>query len=355
MIPHPIEYITVSNPTTVQNLTIFPLSLSLSQTEGPKYIPLSTAIEKHGLVVKEIDESGSVADLNVENPSTHCVLLLDGEELRGAKQNRIVNTTILLAPRSLSRIPVSCTESGRWHYDSDIFACPKSVMPTKARRRKTQSVTQSLHAAMNFSSDQGKVWEEVEQLHQKTGSTSDTRAMSDALEIIRMDMEAATTAILAESGQCGFIAFINGEPAGWEIVSREEVYADLHPQLIQSYAVESITNRKLAPTDEPGTKGPTYVPLEDLPKPDSLAAKAFLERCAAIQGKSYTSVGLGDDWRFLNGRILGSGLEVEKTWIHMAYFVEDGGTTSRQHGRRMAQSSERARYRRESGEDDVVF
>jgi len=350
MTPHPIDHITVKEPASAQNLTVFPLHLS--QTPGPDYLPLSTAIEQHGLVVKEINESGSVPDLQVENPSTHCVLLLDGEELRGAKQNRIVNTTILLAARSRSRIPVSCTESGRWHYDTEVFACSKSVMPTKARRRKTHSVSESLQQGLNFSSDQGEVWQEVEELHEKTGSASATRAMADALDSMRVDIEAAASAITTEAGQCGFIAFINGEPAGLELVSRPEVYALLHPQLIQSYAAEAFTNRKPVPTDQSGTNGPTTLPHDDFPKPDSLAAKAFLERCAAIPGKPYASIGLGKDWRFLNGRIVGSGLEVENTWIHMAYFVEDAGSVSGCRQRRMARSSERARYRRESGGEE---
>lgn len=339
MTPHPIEFISVTDPATTGNLTIFPLTLS--QTTGPDYIPLATAIETHGLVVKEVNESGSVPDLHVENPSAHRVLLLDGEELRGAKQNRIVNTTILLAPRSRTQIPVSCTESGRWHYDSEIFACPKSVMPAKARRRKTQSVSESLKHGMAYTTDQGMVWDEVEDLHQKSGSQSGTRAMADALKAMQADMETVTKAIQIEADQCGFIAFINGKPAGLEFVSRPTVYADLHAQLIQSYAAEAFTNRKSAPVE----------------KGADMSAKAFLEQCAAITGKPYASVGLGKDWRFLDGHIVGSGLDVETSWIHMAYFVEDEGSGHSGRARHMARYSERARYRRERGDggDDVVF
>ena len=52
MTPHPIDHIIVKEPASAQNLTVFPLHLS--QTTGPDYLPLSTAIEQHGLVVKEI-------------------------------------------------------------------------------------------------------------------------------------------------------------------------------------------------------------------------------------------------------------------------------------------------------------
>ncbi len=47
----------------------------------------------------------------------HCerpVLLLDGEELVGAKQNRILNLTVLVPAHQTIVIPVSCVEAGRW-------------------------------------------------------------------------------------------------------------------------------------------------------------------------------------------------------------------------------------------------
>lgn len=337
MTPHPIDSITVEEPKTVQNLTVFPLYLS--QTGGPDYVPLSTAIQSHGLVVKEVDEDGSVPDLYVENPSTHRVLLLDGEELRGAKQNRVVNTTLLLPPRSRTKIPVSCTERGRWHYASPTFSCPQSVMPTTARRRKTHSVSESLGKGLHYASDQAMVWEEVEALHQKVGSESATRAMADALSKMRSDLEDAAATIIAESGQCGLIAFVNGEPVGLDLLSRAEVYAALHVQLVQSYAMEALTSRATVEGQSP-SQAPSAAPPVDL-----LAAKAFMEKCATVPGRAYDSPGLGTDWRFVKDRIVGSGLEAGDTWVHMAYFVEETGAPGPGTPGRLYRASHRARLR----------
>ena len=57
------------------------------------------------------------------------VLFLEGEELVGAKQNRILNTSVLLPARSKIKIPVSCVERGRWAYKSKHFGSEAGTLP----------------------------------------------------------------------------------------------------------------------------------------------------------------------------------------------------------------------------------
>jgi ARG and Rhodanese-Phosphatase-superfamily-associated Protein domain len=71
--------------------------------------------------VEEVSEGGSVPDLLVTNLGGSRVLFLEGEELRGAKRNRVLNTSVLVAAHSKTRIPVRCVEQGRWRYRSRHF------------------------------------------------------------------------------------------------------------------------------------------------------------------------------------------------------------------------------------------
>ena len=80
------------------------------------YLSLSSALKDGKLRVTEVSESGSVPELVVFNDAEEPILLIDGEELVGAKQNRILNSSILVAARSKLTVPVSCTEAGRWAY-----------------------------------------------------------------------------------------------------------------------------------------------------------------------------------------------------------------------------------------------
>jgi hypothetical protein len=57
-----------------------------------------------------------VPDLAVESKGNVRLLFIEGEELVGAKQNRILNTSVLIAAHTKPKIPVSCVEQGRCGY-----------------------------------------------------------------------------------------------------------------------------------------------------------------------------------------------------------------------------------------------
>src|SRR5262245_34842099 len=93
-------------------LTVIPI-LAPMQTE-PEWLTLAEAGDR--VRITEVDEEGSVPELRLANLGNLPLLLLDGEQLVGAKQNRILNMTVLVAARSEVTIPVSCVERGRWGY-----------------------------------------------------------------------------------------------------------------------------------------------------------------------------------------------------------------------------------------------
>lgn len=313
----PLVEISVADPISVRNLTVFPL-LSKGVNPAPEYIASSVAIEEHGLQVEEIVQQGSVPNLMVINPASVAVLLLDGEELRGAKQNRIVNTSILIPPESRTKIDVSCTERGRWRYTSKNFSHSKTIMAAKLRRRKSRAVSKNLQSNKSFASNQGEVWQNIAELNAKIGSHSETSAMAAAYEAAREELNNALEHCACVEHQQGLLVFIDGKPAGLDFLSQRSVYQTIHPQLLQSYAMEALASERRAIREAAQT------PQQRDPKTCSIEeATDLISQCAKIEGKAFPSVGLGEDWRFQKESIIGSGLQVDKTWVHMAYFWED--------------------------------
>ena len=71
------------------------------------------------------------------NRSDDMVFVMDGEEVVGGKQNRIVNASFLIAPKSEVALPVSCVER-RWHDVAPSFGSgglPSSLFEGRRRTR----------------------------------------------------------------------------------------------------------------------------------------------------------------------------------------------------------------------------
>ena len=132
----------VGDPVRHEALSVFPLFSDAN--DGVDYRLSDEALADESLLVEEVSEGGSVPDLLVENKGDVRVLFLEGEELVGAKQNRILNTSVLVAAHTKIEIPVSCVEQGRWGYKSRYFGSSCSHSPSQLRRALTAAVGRSV-------------------------------------------------------------------------------------------------------------------------------------------------------------------------------------------------------------------
>jgi hypothetical protein len=173
----------VGEPIRHDTLSVFPLFAG--SRRDVDYRLSDEALADQSVVVEEVSESGSVPNLLVENKGDLRVLFLEGEELVGAKQNRVLNTSVLVAAHSKLKIPVSCVEQGRWGYKSRYFGSSGSHSPSKLRLALKASVSRSVKENRGHASDQSEVWREVASLHASHGVSSGTSAMSDTFDTYR--------------------------------------------------------------------------------------------------------------------------------------------------------------------------
>lgn len=288
-----------------RNMAVFPLTIP--RDLDPEFLTLGEALGRELMQVREVSEGGSVPDLLVSNNSDSRVLLLDGEEVSGAKQNRVLNTTILIGARSTIKIPVSCTEQGRWSYDSPEFQDSDVVMHKKLRALKMKSVSENLKSSHLYSSNQSEVWGGISELQAKTASHSPTSAMKHVHTTQRDRLEDYLKAFPKGSGQAGVIVFINGRAEGLELLSRPAAYAKLHDRLLRSYALDALVHRPRRQEDEKQ-------------EVDQALADSFVEQSLEAQEEKFPSVGLGDDHRYEADSIVGSALVVDTTPVHLAFF-----------------------------------
>jgi len=276
----------------------------------PAYITLVEALALTGFRVTEISEGGSVPNLRVVNETPHHVLLFDGEELKGAKQNRILNTSILIAAGTALDVPVSCTEQGRWSYASAEFGSSGSLAYAQLRKSKSVSVAKNLEAHASHASDQGAVWDEIESLHEAANSSgkTETRAMKDAYNERQKELDDFTREIPLLDGQCGLLAVIGDRVEGIDVLSRPEAYAKLHRRLVESHAMDFLIRKG----------GKSKKPL------DPEAPARFLAEAARAEDTMHATPGLGSDHRMRFRWGHGAALRVDETLVHLALFGTDG-------------------------------
>ena len=298
-----LRRLSIGEPKLAAALAVFPLFWEVT---GAFPSPtLGEDLERSTVSITQISQGGSVPELAVENTGDTAVLLLDGEELRGAKQNRVLNTSILLAPKSRSVIPVSCTEQGRWHYVSSAFEDSGVVMSRSARVEKNRSVSMSMKQGRARRSDQGAVWDSIRDLSEKAGVFSSTGAQRDVFESRRDALVGVEQRIPCLEGQCGLLVFAHGKPVGFDAVSLPSAYAHLHGKLLKSYALESVLAE-----GEPEAKAPA-----------AEEARSFLDACADLAGEAYPGAGLGVECRFESRSRTGFSLVHHGEAIHSAFFA----------------------------------
>jgi len=100
----------------------------------------------------------------------------------GAKQNRILNLTVLAPANKTIVIPVSCVEAGRWRAESAEFASAGRAHYSAGRARKAAHVTESLRSTGSRRSDQGAVWADISEKAVRMDAVSDTGAAAALYE-----------------------------------------------------------------------------------------------------------------------------------------------------------------------------
>jgi hypothetical protein len=280
-----------------------------------RYVTLDEAIG-NGLEIAETGPDGTVPELTVTNPLEEAVLLYDGEELVGAKQNRILDVSVLVAAGSKLTIPVSCVEQGRWRSLSRTFSAAPHVSNTELRRAKAAALA-SRGAARGAA--QGEVWRSVRKLH-SLGVASDTDASRDAFVAHQRPIAALESAFAAEAGQCGAVLGI-GDELCLDVVSRPEAFAILWPKLRAGYLLDALGHLDGRPT-----------------RPERILA--FVDEVAGAAPSRQPSTGMGTDLR-LRGHVLGSGLELDDELIQLSAFTADQDRSARAVGGRIARPSRR--------------
>jgi hypothetical protein len=265
------------------------------------YLTLEDALPL-GFRIEEIDEAGSVPELIALNPLDTPVLLYDGEELLGAKQNRILNITVLVPAATRTHIPVSCVEQGRWHARGAAFTSASHTAYPELRRRKAERLSAE---PLALGLAQAAVWENVAEKAGRHGVRSATGAAADIYRGRHEALAALRRTFPPAPGQSGALLALPGDRLCLDYLSRPTAFAHLYPKLLEGYVLDGLESLDQKPT--------LHERLEE-----------FVADLAAAPRHRSPSAGLGDDVRLVDPGLVGSGLLVDDELLQLSAFSSDG-------------------------------
>ncbi len=276
-------------PQVHENLAIIPLKTEKSYID---ILTLKKGFELGLAEVKECDNS-QVNTLIVKNKAVTPLILIDGEEVVGGDQNRIVNATILIDAKSEMGIPVSCTEKGRWAYKSE-FKQSNYIANYNTRRAKEYASRKHHHY-------QDVIWSSINDLENENSFASPTSAMEESYENLKIDHNKIIKEFEIVPSQNGVLIIVDGEIKGFELFLNSEIYKEFHEKILKSYLIDSKIENK------------TFTINTD-------AARTVINNALNSTFEKKKNNGVEEAFEFENDEGLGTLYTYKDQIIHLSYF-----------------------------------
>jgi len=308
LISHGVRY---GDPISFKGLTLVPL---FTAWQVPfDYLLLAQAVAAGAFVIDEVG-GGTVPTLRVVNKGDRPVLLVDGEHLVGVKQNRVLNTTMLVPEKTALDIPVSCVERGRWSAPRDAAKPVSPYLFAGARVAQAEAVTASVRNSGVYASDQNMIWVRVDDTLSSLSAVSPTSAMHAAYEQRAGDVGEYLANLRWQPGQTGVVAGVGGKIVCADLFDRPTTMDALWDRLIPSYAVEAMSKRDWMGRTVEALGGGV----------SAAGAEAFLRGVRDATITEHPAIGRGTDLRLTGDGLVGAALEVDGAIVHLAMFRTEG-------------------------------
>jgi hypothetical protein len=292
----------LGKPQIAGPLAVFPI---LGPEPRLLYASLCDAL-CNGSFVREVDDEGSVGSVLVANHGYSPMLVYEGEEIQGARQNRTFDSSILVPAGVELQVPVSCVEAGRWERSrrNEQFTPAAHTADPALRRAKRTAANTSARRGEPARANQQEVWAEVASRLQNHAVASSSSALSDIYTVRGHALEELRAVIHHVDGQVGTVLEISGQPVALDLVSRQDVFAQLLPRLGRGYALQAMNERA--------------------GKPAQRAAEGFLALALEAHRQYLPTPGIGDGFAISGREIEGSGLTKDGELVALSAFAHGG-------------------------------
>jgi len=285
--------VTVGEVMRGRAVTVLPL---FTKPAGP---PVAYRLGSHALAkgVLEVHDVFGVDRLEARNRSGDRLLLVEGDHLIGAKQNRVVTSSVLVGAQSKLTLPVSCVEQGRWE-GAARFESASIIAPSNIRRILKISTTQSLLRRSGRAANQSQIWSHIEQQQRRLRVSSSTRALSHTFASRAGEIDDISARFIYAPGATGIAIGVAGEIVSIDVFDKPETCEHYWPLLVKGAALESLGR----PASE---------------RVGAAEVNALIDQLRDVAWAPVPPVGDGEELRAATAEAAASALLVDGSLVHM--------------------------------------
>ena len=228
-----LKDIKIADPVFLRNLQVYPLQ-GLS-SNGHRILMIEEVLDTGSGDFQELDDP-RIDLVSFNNKSDDPVLLLDGEEIIGALQNRIVAASTYIEPRTAGDIEVVCAEEGRWKelggFATGYCSYPglRAILSIHGKKRDGL---------------QNTVWQEIDRKLTVTKTLSATSSMHDIYNNLQDEVSRYVEDFSGlDRATVGFVGVAGGKILGCDVFSDAASYRKFESKLMRSYALDAIEHRR---------------------------------------------------------------------------------------------------------------
>ena len=224
--------LSVGEPAIHGNLAFYPVYLPGGGEKLGDVLTMAEAADTGKFKIAELEEGASVNNLEVHNNTDKHVVMLAGEMIRGAKQDRIISYDTVIPPGGKFDVDAFCVEAGRWTEVSEHFTHKKEMAPASVR------------ATAQGKQDQGQVWAEVSKVNAECGTVTGTDALTASYDDpeFQADVkkyEKALADLAKKREVVGVLVVAEGKVKAGDVFANHDLFAAVWPGLLTSYAMDA--------------------------------------------------------------------------------------------------------------------
>ena len=295
----------VSEPVEKNNITTF--FLSSIEKNNNKYLSFSEAIAKNQVQISEVNKEGLLTKLSVSNKSSDNIIILNGELIIGTqiRQDRIVDSTVLIPGYATVLINTFCGEQYRWSPRlSNKISTSESLYFSSGRANNAADINTKL-------SKQCRIWSEISEKISDFNVKSFTNSVDQIYKKKKVNVEEIVNFFKIPSEAVGVALGINNQLVNIDIFSNNCMLQIYLPKIIRSIALDSFKkiNKK------------SYLKKKEVHRFLRQIHQANKQKRQVVEGT------LGEELQFNSESVAGSILYHKEQTVHFSAFVKENKTT----------------------------